>query len=188
MKRTIPQAVLTAAFALMLALPATAQLEFSMLGLSAEPDAYVAEKTVAFGEEFDLYVILTGPEGESPLPWILDSVNWAVLQNCCGGSPAYLIDSELLGPDLVHTGEPVVGVTSAAADCVQQDVVALARLTFTWVETPTRNFYLGAAATTAAVTCDEDFQLLSSRSVEITPTGVTPAEESSWGAVKRLYR
>lgn len=178
----------TVLLVLLLALPAAAQLEFCMLGLSAAPDAYVDQITVAYGDEFDLYVILAGPEGTTPLPWILESVNWAVLQNCCGGSPAYMIDSELLGSDLIHTGDPVVGVTSEASNCVQKDVVALARLTFTWVTTPVRNFYLGAAPMTVATTCAEDFQPLSSRSVEIIPTGVTPAEVSDWGAVKSLYR
>jgi hypothetical protein len=170
------------------ALPAAAQSGFSIIGLSAAPDSYVARKTVPFGEEFELYVILTGPAGESPLPWILDSVDWAVLQACCGGSPAYMIHAELLTDGLSQTGDPTLGVTSTGVGCVQRDVLVLARLLFTWIYTPTRHFYLGAAAMTAALTCDQDIQFLDSRSVEIIPTGITPAEDASWGAVKSLYR
>jgi hypothetical protein len=170
------------------AVPAVAQTGFSVLCLSAAPDAYVGEIDVPYGEDFDLYVILAGPDVGAPLSWRLDTVDWAVLGSCCGGSPAYLIGSELAGAPLAHQGDPVLGVHTTSDGCVQQDVVTLARLSFVWVYEPTGPFFLGAAALAPAAACDGPAQILDGRTLRVVPSGITPAASSSWGGVKSLYR
>lgn len=180
--------IVLSALAVVVAVPAVAQTGYSVLCLSAAPGAYVAELSVPYGEDFDLYVILAGPEVGVPLSWRLDTVDWAVLGSCCGGSPAFLIGSELGGAPLAHDGDPVIGVRTTSAGCVQQDVITLARLSFTWVYEPTGPFFLGAAALAPAFSCDGPAQILDGRSLRIVPTGITPAAASSWGEVKSLYR
>ncbi|MDO9695837.1 MAG: hypothetical protein Q7W56_14045 [Candidatus Latescibacteria bacterium] len=175
------------ALAVLLAGSTTAQADYSVLCLSAAPEAYVEELIVPYGQDFDLYVILAGPVVGEPLPWRLDTVDWAVLGSCCGGSPAFLIGSELGGAPLTHDGDPVIGVRTTSAGCVQQDVITLARLSFTWVYEPTGPFFLGAAALAPAFSCDDTAQFLGGRSLRIVPTGITPAVSSSWGEVKALF-
>ena len=162
--------------------------EYSVLGLSASPDGYQPEIEIDYGHDFQLYVIITGPGAVEPLPWDFSAVNWAVLQSCCGGSPAYMVESELHAASLEHEGEPILGVRTTAPDCFQSDVIRVATLTFTWIYEPTGAFYLGAAAMSAVEICGEEPEFLSGCSVRITPLGVTPAEEQSWGQVKSLYR
>lgn len=180
--------VVLTTLALAVAVPAVAQTGFSVLCLSAAPEAYVGEIDVPYGEDFDLYVILAGPDAGAPLSWRLDTVDWAVLGSCCGGSPAYLIGSELAGAPLAHQGDPVLGVHTTSDGCVEQDVVTLARLSFTWVYEPTGPFFLGAAALAPAAACDGPSQILDGRTLRVVPTGITPASASSWGGVKSLYR
>ncbi|MBU0743509.1 hypothetical protein KKA85_06550 [bacterium] len=167
---------------------AAAQGEYSVLGLSAMPDAYVPEVEVDFGHDFELYVILAGPGAVAPLPWQFSSVDWAVLQSCCGGSPAFMVESHLATDSLVHEGDPILGVRTTAPDCFQSDIILIATLTFTWIYQPTGPFYMGAAAMSAVEICGEDTQFLSGCSVRITPLGVTPAGNRSWGEVKTLFR
>jgi hypothetical protein len=174
--------------ALAAAVPAAAQTGFSVLCLSAAPGAYVGEIDVPYGEDFDLYVILAGPEVGTPLSWRLDAVDWAVLGSCCGGSPAFLVGSELAGAPFAHQGDPVLGVHTTSDGCVQQDVITLARLSFTWVYEPTGPFFLGAAALAPATSCDGPAQILDGRTLRVVPSGITPASSSSWGGVKSLYR
>jgi len=167
---------------------AVAQDEYSVLGLSAAPDAYVGEIEVDFGRDFELYVILAGPGAAAPLPWDFSSVTWAVLQSCCGGSAAFLVDTELSAGTMVHEGDPVLGVQTTATDCFRSDVILIATLGFTWTYEPNGPFYLGAAAMTPVEICGEPRQFLAGSSVRITPLGITPAEDRSWGAVKALFR
>lgn len=176
------------ALALLAVGTASAQDGYSVLCLSAAPDDYIGEVSVPYGEDFDLYVILAGPEVGEPLPWRLDTVDWAVLGSCCGGSPAFMIGSELGGGPLSHEGDPVIGVRTTSDGCVQQDVITLARLSFTWVYEPAGPFFLGAAALAPAFSCDGPSQILGGRSLRVVPTGITPATPSNWGAVKSLYR
>ncbi len=167
---------------------ALAQGDFSVLGLSASPDAYVDAIEVEYGEDFELYVIITGPGAVEPLAHDFSSVGWAVLQACCGGSPAFMYDSQLSTEGLVHEGEPILGVTTSAPECVSADVIHVATLSFNWLYAPTEPFLLGAASMNAAQFCGEDPQFLSGCAVTVLPQGVTPAESSSWGGVKALYR
>ncbi len=167
---------------------ATAQGEYSVLGLSAAPDAYLGEAEVDFDSDFELYVILAGPGAVEPLPWDFSAVDWAVLQSCCGGSPAYMVESDLISASLVHEGDPILGVRTSAPDCLPTDIIHIATLTFTWIYQPTGPFFMGAAAMSSVEICGEDPQFLSGCSVRITPLGITPAESRSWGGVKNLYR
>lgn len=183
-----PVAALFAVLALGSASVALAQGEFNVLGLSGAPDAYVEEVQVVYGENFDLYVIISGPGGLEPLTYDFSSVSWAVLQVCCGGSPAYMYDAQLAGDGLVHEGEPILGVTTTAPECVAADVIYVATLSFTWIYRPLGPFRLGAASMSAAEFCGRDPEFLSGCAVLVTPLGITPAESHSWGAVKALYR
>lgn len=162
--------------------------EYSVLGLSGSPDGYVPEVEIEYGHDFQLYVIITGPGAVEPLPWDFSAVNWAVLQSCCGGSAAYMVEAELETTNMEHEGEPILGVRTTAMDCLQSDVIRVATLTFTWIYQPTGPFYMGAAAMSAVEICGQDTEFLSGSSVRITPLGVTPAEDQSWGQVKALYR
>lgn len=167
---------------------ASAQGEYCVLGLSASPDAYVGEVDLEYGRDFELYVILAGPGATAPIPWDFSSVGWAVLQTCCGGSAAFMVASELSGDTMVHEGDPILGVQTTATDCFRSDIIPIATLSFTWVYEPNGPFYLGAAAMTPVEICGEPQQFLAGSSVRITPLGVTPAEDKSWGEVKSLYR
>lgn len=186
--KTAPCAAASAALVLLFAVPALAQDGFCVLGLSAAPDSYVGETTVEYGSDFDLWVIVAGPDAVAPLSWKLDTLDWAVLQSCCGGSPATLSSSALTTGTMVQEGDPAYGVQVVSTDCVRRDVITLARLTFTWVYQPTGAFYLGAAALGPATTCDAGSELLGGRSVLVVPTGITPAAASTWGGIKSLYR
>ncbi len=188
-RHTVLSIVLATVLTLTLSVgPAVAEGEFSVLGLSASPDSYVDEIEVDFDQEFQLYVIIAGPGAVEPLTKDFSSVNWAVLQACCGGSPAFMIESVLHSESLVHEGEPIVGVHTSAPVCIDADIITLATLTFTWLYEPAGSFLLGAAAMSAAEFCGEETEFLSGCSVRIVPLGITPAEDKTWGEVKSLYR
>ncbi len=166
-----------------------AQGEYSVLGLSAAPDAYVDEIDVAYGQDFQLYVIIAGPGAVEPLTRDFVSVNWAVLQACCGGSPATLIESDLHTDQLVHEGDPIYGVHTSAPTCVDAEIITVATLTFTWLYEPvTGPFLLGAASMSAAEFCGGETEFLSGCSVRVAPLGYTPAADHTWGEVKSLFR
>jgi len=165
-----------------------AQGEYSVLGLSAAPDAYVDEIDIEYGLDFQLYVIIAGPGAVEPLTQDFVSVNWAVLQACCGGSPAFLIDSAMHTDPLVHEGDPIYGVHTSAPTCVDAEIITVATLTFTWLYEPTGPFLLGAASMSAAEFCGGETEFLSGCSVRVAPLGYTPAEDRSWGDVKTLFR
>ncbi|MBC8422504.1 hypothetical protein H8E07_00115 [bacterium] len=73
-------------------------------------------------------------------------------------------------------------------DCLQPAVTRVAPLPFTWINRPRGPSYRGGAAMSAVEICGQDTEFLSGSSVRITPLGVTPAEDQSWGQVKALYR
>ncbi len=183
-RRMLPAALLLAAC--LAAVPAAAQTAYSELALSARPDTLVDHLTVAYGDPFTAYVVLVGPEG-SPLPFGLQRLDWALLESCCGGSPAQMVVTEGW-PGFQDSGDPTQGRVTEALDCATGDVVPIATLTFDWIFTPNRVFYLAAAALTAARTCDGGEEILLGHSLAVTPTGVTPAEPRAWGAVKAAYR
>jgi hypothetical protein len=165
-----------------------AQGEYSVLGLSAAPDAYVDDIDIEYGQDFQLYVIIAGPGAVEPLTLDFVSVNWAVLQACCGGSPAFLIDSNLHTDQLDHEGDPIYGVHTSAPTCIDAEIITVATLTFTWLYEPTGPFLLGAASMSAAEFCGGETEFLSGCSVRIAPLGYTPAEDHTWGEVKSIYR
>jgi len=178
-------ALLAAAFVLVAA-PVVAQDGFSALGLSASPDGYVGEITVPYGDDFTLYVFMTGPE-LSALPFELDAVDWALLGSCCGGSPAYYLDT-VFNDQMDHEGEPSVAVFSTAQQCVAGDFIVLAEVNFNWIYEPFGEFHLGAASLSAATDCEGEAWILTGMPLKVIPTGITPAEDTSWSALKTLFR
>jgi hypothetical protein len=177
---------LSAAALVAFAVPAFAQSGFSALGLSASPDEYVGEITVPYGEDFSLYVFMTGPE-LSPLPFELDTIDWALLASCCGGSPAFYFGN-VMNEEMDHEGDPAVAVFSKARQCVSGDFIVLAQVTFNWIYEPTGSFHLGAASLSAAMDCEGEPWILTGLPLRVVPTGITPAEETSWGDLKNLFR
>lgn len=171
---------------LLAAASAPAQTSFPALALSASPDAYVGEIEVPFGETFTLYVCLTGPEG-GPLTFDLDVIEWALLNSCCGGSPAIFIDT-FPSETMTHAGDPTFAVTSDALTCVADDFVVLARVDFNWLYEPTGPFNLGAACLNVAWDCAGESHVVSGLPMHVIPLGITPAETDTWSGVKRTYR
>lgn len=169
----------------LLAAAASAQV-YPHLGLSASPDEYVGVIEVPYGESFTLYVVMTGPD-LAPLPFELDTVQWALLGSCCGGSPAIYLDT-ILNDQMTHVGDPNLAVTSEATTCLDGDFIVLAEVSFNWLYEPSGPFHLGAAALSAAIDCEGEPWIPIGLSLEIIPLGITPAETSSWGGVKSLYR
>ena len=174
--------------ALALAAPAAAQTtSFPALCLSASPDEYVGRIEVDFGDTFSLYVCLTGDDGD-PLPFALNSVQWALLTTCCGGSPALYVDVDY-NQDLTHEGDPAFSVVSDAVSCLDQDFVVLARVDFNWLYEPVEGpFNLGAQCLNVAYDCEGGGWITTGLPLEVVPLNVTPAESDTWSAVKRTYR
>ena len=166
--------------------PVTGQTAYAELAISARPDSLVDHVTVAYGEPFTAYVVLVGPEG-GPLPFGLQRLDWALLGSCCGGAPAQVVQVDGW-PGFTDTGDPSVGRTTEALDCATGDVVPIATLTFLWMFPPTGVFYLAVGALNPAVRCDGGTEILLGRSLEVTPTGITPAAATTWGRLKVRYR
>ena len=167
-------------------IPAAAQTSYPALGLSAAPDSYVAEITVEYGTNFTLYVVLMGAD-EEVLPFDFNSLSWALLGSCCGGSPAFYLDT-ILTQDMDHVGDPTLAITSTATSCITSDFILLAEVSFNWIYEPASTFHLGVANLSAAEDCEGEPWILTGAPLLVIPTGVTPAESSTWGGVKSLYR
>ena len=166
--------------------PASAQSGYPALGLSASPESYVSEITVEYGSTFTLYVVLMGPD-EEPLPFDFGTLDWALLGSCCGGSPAYYLETFLTSA-MTHVGDPTLAITSTALTCVTEDFVLLAEVSFNWIYEPVAPFHLGVANLSAAVDCEGEDWILTGASLLVTPTGITPAETDTWSGVKAMYR
>jgi hypothetical protein len=167
--------------------PVSAQTEFPRLGLSAAPDAYVATIDVSTGEPFQLYVVAKGPDGSGVLPFDLLSLEWAVFAPCCGAS--YEILAIEYNPLLDHVGHPFTGVSSTSANCLEDDFLYLATLTFEMrVEFP-GNYILPAGAIGPASDCEGVSHFFFDLTVEaVVDGGFTPNDRSTWGALKSSYR
>ncbi len=168
------------------ALPVAAQSSYSALGLSASPTEYIGEITVPFGDDFSLYVFVTGPD-LAVLPFELAAIDWALLGSCCGGSPAYYVQT-LLSETLQHEGNPTIAVHSTADICVSGNFIVLAEVQFNWIYEPTGPFYLGVATLAAAVDCEGDPWIMTGLPLQVIPTGITPTQDESWSSLKTLFR
>ncbi len=84
-------------------------------------------------------------------------------------------------PELQHTGDTTMGVTSTAPECLPPGYfIVLATLTFDWIHEPTQSFTLGAAPMSSAVDCEGVDQWLGGAGVEVfpvDPVGVVPSTE-----------
>jgi hypothetical protein len=169
-----------------LLIPVAAQSGYPALGLSAAPDSYVDEITVEYGSNFTLYVVLMGSDGEA-LPFDLSTINWALLGSCCGGSPAYYIDT-ILTSEMTHTGDPTLAISSTAETCVTSDFIMLAEVSFNWIYQPNTTFHLGVANLSAAVDCEDEPWILTGAPLLVIPTGLVPNESDTWSGIKAIYR
>jgi hypothetical protein len=163
--------------------------EFSRLGLSAAPDAYVASLETEIDQPFTLYVIVTGLAGQEPLPFDLYEVDWTVFTACCGDSPV-LITGMDYPEETMHEGDPYDFVKSTAVDCLEDDVVMLASITFDWSEefAGMTTFPVSAGASGPAQDCTSDYHVLMGLYVDVIGTPVqTDNEAVTWGGLKAGY-
>ncbi len=165
---------------------AVAQTDMPRLGLSASPVAFVDSLQVEYGDDFTLWVVMTTPEPDAGA-FDLEYVKWALLNSCCGGSPALYVDA-VMGEGLVHDGDPVFAVESEAETCVTGELTVLAECHFTWIYEPEGPFNLAAAALTAARDCADETWYPSGLEFEVIPDLSTPAEAESWGNLKARFR
>ena len=181
------KALLAGVVCLLLAVPATAQMEYSRLGLSASPDAYVPSIEVSSDEYFTLYVLAKGPDGSNELPFDIASIPWAVFAPCCGAS--YEIVGIELNPLMEHDGIPFSGVVSSSEICIDENYLVLATITFDiWVEFP-GNYLLPAGAIGPAIDCDGNSHFFFDMTVEaVVDGGLTPSNLSTWGEIKAMYQ
>ncbi len=89
---------------------------------------------------------------------------------------------------MTHEGEPGFAVSSAAETCLSGEMVLLAEVEFSWLYEPAGPFHLGAAALGPASDCEGESWILTGLPLRIVPTGITPAETATWGAVKTMFR
>ncbi len=84
-------------------------------------------------------------------------------------------------PELQHTGDTIMGVTSTAPECLPPgNFIVLATLTFDWIYEPSQSFTLGAAPMSSAVDCEGVDQWLGGAGVQVfpvDPVGVVPSTE-----------
>jgi hypothetical protein len=173
---------------LALASLAAAQVPTSgRLGLSAAPDRYEATIDVTVGDPFTLYVILTGVDQDTPLPFALDTVSWVINTECCGDSPVGVTG-------LVHaegftvTGDPYEELTTTAPGCPAADTLLLATATFEWLMEGAEDFALSATPLTGALDCEGEPHLLGSLFVVVDGSATSPVASESWSRIRSLFR
>jgi len=152
------------------------------------------------GEPFVAYMIALGPGADQPAPFPVTEIYWIKHTGCCG------VDFEILdvayNPDLEHAGDPLNGVTTTATECLEQDLVLLATITFV-IHYPTQGIALmPAGATGPALDCAGTGFLFFDLLLQVTMqdgvvsgvpeepgTGWRPqAEGATWGRIKAIYR
>jgi hypothetical protein len=127
-------------------------------------------------------------------------MSWIKHTGCCG------VDFEILhvdyNPALEHVGDPVTGVTTTAPECLEQDIVLLATITFA-INYPTQGIALmPAGATGPGLDCGGEGFLFFDLLLEVTmdevvisaiPDESEPgwgpvSEGATWGGIKGTYR
>ncbi len=185
---TLAATLATILTSLALANLAAAQVATSgRLGLSAAPDRYEATIDVTIGDPFTLYVILTGVDQDTPLPFALDTVSWIINTACCGDSPVGV--TELVHAEgLVATGDPYEELTTTAPGCPSADTVLLATATFEWLMDGAEDFALSATPLTGALDCAGEPHLLGSLFVVVDGSATSPVASESWSRIRALFR
>ena len=181
--------------------PALGQYEeYPRLGLSASPDSVVSDITVAPGAAFDLHMIAVGPDVGGPLPLAFSSLQWIVRTGCCG--VVFDVLNVDYNPLLDHVGSPVAGVVSAVHDCLEEEIVRLATITFRILHPTSGIAMMPAGASGPGLDCDAgsllcfdllvnvhlDDSVVSDVPDQPPPDQEGPPETSSWGEIKATYR
>lgn len=161
---------------------------FPRIGLSTAPDHHSTSIAVAMDEPFDLHMLLLPPENGEPL-FDVSLLRWAVFQVCCGGVAS--LEAVDYSGGMEHAGHPFDGVTSVAADCITDEIVHLATITFTLRADDPGLYLMVAGPTDWAQDCSGENVVLMDMAVEVDlydPDEQTPVEQTSWAAMKALYR
>ena len=189
---SLPLIVLFTGFALLailflFAASAAAQVTYPRMGLSASPNEYIDNITIAPGEEFTLYACVFGPGPGEPVDQAFTSLSWVIHQVCCGAE-IDILDYQS-NPDLEHTGHPLLGVHTTSETCYDQDLTVLGTLTCN-LTNPTPGGVLWAAGPfDASYDCDGGNALFLGMAVTInSEDDVLPTDVSSWGSLKAIYR
>jgi len=181
-------ALLVALIAVLSALPAAAQfIAFPRLGVSAAPDYYEPSIDVTGDETFEIYVIALPPEDATAFEHVYSQFSWWLLEACCGGA-AQLV-SQSFEPGFEHEGAVYTGVTSSAVDCVDGSVALLCTLTLEMTGEDTGQYYILAAPSEQALTCEGDPVVITDMLVAVNyDSGELPVESTTLSEIKRLFR
>ena len=162
--------------------------QFPRVGLSTSPDYHSEFISVAMDEPFDLHMLVLPPENGEPL-FDVSMVRWAVFQVCCGGVAS--LEAVDYTPGLDHEGHPFDGVTSVASDCITDEIIHLATITFTLHADDPGVYLMVAGPTDWAQDCGGENEVLMDMVVLVDlydPNDQTPVERTSWGSLKATYR
>lgn len=171
----------------LLAAPAAAQFtEFPRVGVSAAPDRYVGEITVADDATFEVHVLFLGPDDDTPLAGGFRSVTWALLEACCGGA-AELVDVELHGP-WQHEGSCIGGMLSYSDQCLTETSYHLATLTLRMATDVPGDYFLLCGPINLAYDCAGVGVVMTDMPVLVHYSTNVPVERSSLGSVKSSFR
>ena len=182
------RALLVALAGLLLASAASAQLlTFPRVGLSGAPDRYEPWVTVHGDDTFEVHVIVAPAEGNPVLEHEYSSVNWGVLEACCGGAAE--IVSENYSAGCHHEGSAYLGVVSTLDECAGGEVIHLCTLTLRMVEdTPSGNYFVIGGPLGLGYDCAGESVLMTDLTLQVDyDSGVTPVQRSSWSEVKGLF-
>jgi hypothetical protein len=180
---------------------ALAQIDnFPRLGLSASSTSLVDSLSAAPGEPFVAYMIAMGPGDDQPVPFPVTEISWIKHTGCCG--VLFEVLDVVYNPALEHVGDPLSGVTSTAPECLEQDILLLATITFV-IHYPTQGVALmPAGATSPGLDCAGEgflfFDLLLNVTMEDGVISAVPddsqtewgaaLEPATWGQIKSIYR
>jgi len=169
------------------ATPAMAQFTlFPRLGVSAAPDHYVPEITVANDETFVVHVLVLGPDDDTPLTHGFQSFRWALIEACCGGA-AVLVDVELAGP-WQHDGSALGGMLSFSDQCPTQPWHRLATLTLRMTTSNPGDYFLLCGPIDLAYDCAGAGVVMTDLPLLVHYTNNVPLARSTLGAVKSAFR
>ncbi len=173
---------------LLVAGPGWAQFEsLPRIGLSASATSYVDSIVTDIGEPFTVYICIFGPDEKTPLQETISSVPWVIHQVCCGAAME-ILDVQY-NPEMEHTGHPLSGVRSTSGTCLQRDSLLLATLLVRITADQPGQFLWASGLADAYVDCNDDHPLFQGLAVLIMADGgQVPDDQTSWGAVKSMYR
>jgi hypothetical protein len=169
------------------AAPASAQYtEFPRLGVSAAPDRYVSEISVADDATFEVHVLVLGPDDDTPLDAGFQSFTWAMLEACCGGA-AILVDVDLAGP-WEHVGSCLGGMVSSSDQCPMEGSFRLATLTLQMATHIPGDYWLLCGPINLAYDCAGTGIVMTDMPVLVHYANNVPVERSTLSSVKSSFR